>query len=157
MTDRKEDKSISHLEDLPANVQALCIHSLEARELAYAPYSRFYVGAALLCADGKVVTGCNVENASYGLAICAERTACVKAVSEGLKDFSAVAIAADLEQDFCGPCGACRQFMCEFNPDLTIYLVRQHDKMVQTTSLDKLLPESFTPKRLNLAFHNAGV
>ena len=70
------------MEDLPLDVQAICRHSLEARKAAYAPYSQFLVGAALLSSDGKLVTGCNVENASYGLAICAERTACVKAVSE---------------------------------------------------------------------------
>jgi hypothetical protein len=73
---------------------------------------------------------------------------------QGLKEFSAIAIAADLEEDFCGPCGACRQFLSEFNPDITIYLVRVNDKMVQTTSLTHLLPESFTPKRLKLAFHH---
>ena len=72
------------LEDLPLNVKQLCQHSLEARKASYSPYSKFKVGAALLLEDGKVVTGCNVENASYGLAICAERTACVKAVSEVL-------------------------------------------------------------------------
>ena len=74
------------LEDLPLDVKALCQHSLEARKASYSPYSQFKVGAALLSEDGKLVTGCNVENASYGLAICAERTACVKAISEVFKN-----------------------------------------------------------------------
>ena len=78
----KSQDVITCFEKLPLDVQTLCQHSLEARKAAYAPYSRFSVGAALLSDDGKLVTGCNVENASYGLAICAERTACVKAVSE---------------------------------------------------------------------------
>ena len=76
------------LEDLPLDVKALCQHSLEARKASYSPYSQFKVGAALLSEDGKLVTGCNVENASYGLAICAERTACVKAISEVFKNTS---------------------------------------------------------------------
>eukprot|EP00093_Oithona_nana_P007895 07895.XXX_372505_382470_1 [CDS] Oithona nana genome sequencing. len=143
------------LEDLPLDIKALCQHSLDARKASYSPYSQFKVGAALLSEDGKLVTGCNVENASYGLAICAERTACVKAVSEGVKTFSAIAISADLTGDFCGPCGACRQFLSEFNPDLPIYLVRVADEQVKITNLDQLLPDSFTPKRLNLAFHNS--
>ena len=78
------------LEDLPLDVKALCQHSLEARKASYSPYSQFKVGAALLSEDGKLVTGCNVENASYGLAICAERTACVKAISEVFKNYTVV-------------------------------------------------------------------
>jgi len=88
------------------------------------------------------------------VAICAERTAGVKAVSQGYKEFSAVAIGADLEKEFCGPCGACRQFLCEFNPGLPIYLIRPKDHMVQITSLATLLPESFTPKRQKFKFYN---
>ena len=77
-----KQEAIFDMEDLPLEIRTLCQHSLEARQQSYSPYSKFKVGAALLSMDGKLVTGCNVENASYGLAICAERTACVKAVSE---------------------------------------------------------------------------
>ena len=83
--------------------------SLAARQHAYSPYSQFAVGAALLCPDGEIVTGCNVENASFGLTNCAERTAVFKAVSEGRRQFTAVAIAAEMGDKFVGPCGACRQ------------------------------------------------
>merc|ERR1740137_126254 len=115
--------------------------------------SKFKVGATLLCPDGSLVSGCNVENASYGLAICAERTAVVKAVSSGVTDFLSVAIAADLESEFVGPCGMCRQTLAEFNPDMIIYLVRL-DGMVQVNNLNILLPGAFSPKRLSLEFHN---
>lgn len=84
---------------------------------SYAPYSHFHVGAALLCADGSIFTGCNVENAAYGPSNCAERTAIFKAVSEGYKDFKAIAITGGLEgnvTDYCFPCGVCRQVMSEF-------------------------------------------
>jgi cytidine deaminase len=75
-------------------------------------------------------------------------------IFQGLVEFSAIAISAELEGDFCGPCGACRQFMCEFNPDLDIYLVRVQDLKVQVTDLGTIFPDSFTPKRLNLKFFN---
>ena len=87
--------------------QELVAVALRARENAYAPYSRFRVGAALECADGTVYTGCNVENAAYGSSICAERTALVKAVSEGRRAFTRLAVAGD-SGDPCWPCGACR-------------------------------------------------
>ena len=93
--------------------------ALRARENAYAPYSRFYVGAALLCADGTVYTGCNIENASYPCGICAERTAASKAISEGNREFTALAVAGSSEE-LCTPCGLCRQFLYEFAPDLTV-------------------------------------
>merc|ERR1712015_383205 len=113
--------------------------SIEARNNAYTPYSKSKVGAALQCKDGTIISGCNVENASYGLAICAERTAAVKAVSAGQQDF--MAIAAHAGEQFVGPCGACRQFMAEFNPDIPIYLVRPNLE-VQVTNLNILLPEA---------------
>ena len=84
---------------------------------AYVPYSRFSVGAAIECTDGAVYTGCNVENAALGSTICAERTACCKAVSEGHREFRRIAIYADSE-NWCTPCGACRQFLAEFSPDM---------------------------------------
>ncbi|MBI1979488.1 MAG: cytidine deaminase, partial [Elusimicrobia bacterium] len=91
----------------------------KARDRAYAPYSKFKVGAALLTASGKVFTGCNVENASYGLSICAERVAVSKAISEGEKDFRALAIAGEKGREIV-PCGACLQFLIEFSSSLVI-------------------------------------
>jgi cytidine deaminase len=143
---------IKNIEDFDPKLQDLCRDSIEARKMAYTPYSQFKVGAALQCTDGTVIKGCNVENASYGLAICAERTAIVKAVSEGKQEFACIAIAADLAEEFVGPCGACRQFLAEFHPEIPIYLVRLDGK-VQVTSLKYLLPDAFTPKRMNFAFH----
>ena len=116
-------------------------------ERSYAPYSNFPVGAALLCADGTVFTGCNVENAAYGSSICAERTALVKAVSEGHRDdFTALAIAGRSE-DYCWPCGACRQMLYEFAPGLRLLVARGDGSYVSTT-LDALFPHGFGPKSL---------
>lgn len=91
----------------------------EMKKQSYCAYSHFAVGAALECEDGSIFGGCNVENASYGLAICAERTAAVKAVSEGHRDFRRIVISGSGD-DFCYPCGACRQFLYEFNPDMEV-------------------------------------
>lgn len=113
----------------------------KARLSAHAPYSGFLVGAALLTADGRVFTGCNIENASYSLSCCAERTAIFKAVSEGIKDFTAIAIAGGKENadNVCYPCGACRQVMAEFcSGDFKIILA---DK---TLTLSELMPYAFT-------------
>jgi len=143
---------IKDVKDLPEEIQKLCFASLEARKMSYSPYSKFKVGAALLCKDGTVIKGCNVENASYPLTVCAERTAIQKAISDGQKEFDRIAIAADLDNEFVGPCGACRQVMAEFNPEIPIYLVRL-DYKVQLTDLAYLLPEAFTPVKLNFKFH----
>lgn len=127
-----------------------------ARQKSYSPYSQFKVGAAILCSDNKTnttVTGCNVENASYGLTVCAERTAVTKAVSEGYTEMVSVAIAADLDEEFVGPCGMCRQTLAEFNPEIRIFLVRL-DGAVQVSDLNTLLPEAFSPKKLSFKFHN---
>ena len=114
---------------------------------SYVPYSHFPVGAALLCADGTVFTGCNVENAAYGDTICAERTALVKAVSEGRRtDFVAIAIAGQ-GGDYCWPCGSCRQMLYEFAPDLRV-LAARGDGQFQTASLRELLPHGFGPSHL---------
>ena len=114
---------------------------------SYVPYSHFPVGAALLCADGTVFTGCNVENAAYGDTICAERTALVKAVSEGRRtDFIAIAIAGQ-GGDYCWPCGSCRQMLYEFAPDLRV-LAARGDGQFQTASLRELLPHGFGPSHL---------
>lgn len=114
---------------------------------SYAPYSGFPVGAALECSDGTVYTGCNVENASYGAAICAERTALVKAVSEGHQnDFVRLAIISE-SSDYCWPCGICRQMLLEFAPRLQI-LAAKADGSYISCSLEELLPHGFGPDAL---------
>ena len=121
--------------------------ALDARKHAYTPYSNFNVGAALLCADGTVFTGCNVENAAYGSTICAERTALLKAVSEGHRDdWVAIAIAGKGE-DYCWPCGSCRQMLYEFAPDLRV-IVARGDGDIRVLTLAELLPCGFGPKSL---------
>ncbi len=119
--------------------------ALEAQKKAYVPYSVFPVGAALLTTDGEIFSGCNVENASYGLTICAERSACVKAISAGKKDFVAIAIVGDQDKPT-PPCGACRQFLYEFKPDLKIHLIGREE--IITFDLRELLPEAFGPANL---------
>lgn len=111
-----------------------------ASAMAYAPYSGFKVGAALLTSDNKIYTGCNVENSSYGLSNCAERTAVFKAVCDGHKDFKELVIYSDCDKLFT-PCGACRQVFSEFSVDLPITVVSRQE--ILQTSLDKLLPMSF--------------
>jgi cytidine deaminase len=106
---------------------------------AYAPYSKFRVGAALLMKDGSVYTGCNVENASYGLSICAERVAIAKAVSAGKRDLRAIAVIA--EKSEVTPCGACRQFISEFGTDIDIIYIK--DGHIVVKKIADLLPEAF--------------
>jgi cytidine deaminase len=124
--------------------QELISLGAEARHKAYAPYSHYTVGAALLTASGKVYTGANVENASYGLAICAERTAAVKAVSEGERDFVAIAV---VTENGGTPCGACRQVLNEFGPDMRVLIADAAGKY-QAYQLPELLPASFGPAQL---------
>ena len=117
-------------------------------ERSYVPYSGFPVGAALLCKEGSVFTGCNVENAAYGSTICAERTALVKAVSEGHRDdWAAMAIVGNSEEP-CWPCGACRQMLYEFCPNLTL-LVAGKDRSIQRIKLSELLPHGFGSRHLD--------
>ena len=118
-------------------------------EKAYVPYSNYPVGAAILCSDGSVFTGCNVENAAYGDCICAERTAAVKAVSEGHQDFETIAICCGTEH-YASPCGSCRQFLNEFNPNMTVLCARG-DGAFLSYQLSELLPCGFGPKDLNKA------
>lgn len=113
---------------------------------SYAPYSHFPVGAALEGTDGSVYTGCNVENAAYGSCICAERTALVKAVSEGCRTFRRLAVVGN-STDFCWPCGACRQMLYEFAPDLEILAANRDHRFVKYT-LRQLLPQGFGPDTL---------
>ena len=119
---------------LLSKAQAASIH-------AYVPYSHFPVGAALECDDGTIYTGCNVENAAFGSTICAERTACVKAVSEGHRSFSRIAIFAD-SQNWPTPCGACRQFLAEFSPEMEVLCAKADGRYV-SYKLSELLPHGF--------------
>jgi cytidine deaminase len=116
--------------------------ALEARQRAYAPYSHFQVGAAILTAGGRIVTGCNVENASYGLTNCAERVAAASAVAAGEREFAALAVAAT---GAVTPCGACRQVLAEFAPGLPILLIdaAAPDRIAET-NLQILFPAAFT-------------
>lgn len=113
----------------------------EASKNAYAPYSRFQVGAALECSDGTVFTGCNVENAALGSTICAERTAACKAISEGHTDFFRIAIWGD-GKGYCMPCGACRQFLSEFSTDMEVLCARGDGRYV-SYKLRELMPYTF--------------
>ena len=143
----------------------LAVKALDMRSFSYAPYSRFCVGAALLTKDGKIYTGCNIENAAYTPSNCAERTAIFKAVSEGERDFAAIAIAGGPKDapvgalQYCAPCGVCRQVMAEFcDPDtFTIFLARSENDMKEY-KLKDLLPESFGPANLTQeADHNGKI
>jgi cytidine deaminase len=120
----------------------LMAEAVRARRRAYAPYSKFPVGAALLLKDGRVIHGCNVENASYGLAVCAERNALWRAVCEGERDFVAMAVTAR-EGQGAPPCGSCRQVLHEFAPDLWIYW-RDRGGRILKRRLSQLLPMAFT-------------
>ena len=121
--------------------------AISMTERAYAPYSRFPVGAALLCRDGTVFTGCNVESAAYGCTICAERTALVKAVSEGRRDGWVALAVAGRGEDWCWPCGVCRQMLSEFAPGLRI-LAARGDGAYTAAALEELLPRRFGPDSL---------
>ena len=119
----------------------------QARRHAHAPYSRFKVGAALETADGTVITGCNVENATYGLTMCAERVAMFKALSEGHRRFVRIAVVADTRSPT-PPCGSCRQILWEFGGDLEVVLANTR-RETRRTRLSELLPEPFDGRLLN--------
>lgn len=129
--------------------KALIKEALEARKMAYTPYSNFNVGAAVLTSDGKVFSGCNIENASFGATNCAERTAIFKAVSEGSKTITAIAIVGDFES-YTYPCGICRQVFVEFAQDenIQIILAKNEDEYI-IEKLKDILPGAFTKKDLN--------
>ena len=121
----------------------------EAMTRSYSPYSGFKVGAALLCGDGTVYQGCNIENAAFSPTVCAERTAIFKAVSEGHRSFAAIAISGgpeDGELQYCAPCGVCRQVMAEFCDPDTFLLYLVHENGYDTHTLGELLPCGFYPK-----------
>lgn len=133
-------------------IRTLCQKAVDMRSESYAPYSDFLVGSAVLTGDGKIFTGCNIENSAFGPSICAERTAIAKAVSEGYRDFAAIAIAGgrrDGELQYCSPCGVCRQVMREFcKPSFKIYLAKSANDYKEFT-LGDLLPESFGPDNIS--------
>jgi cytidine deaminase len=119
----------------------LIARAKDAMQNAYAPYSGFRVGAALECADGSVFLGCNVENAAYGDTVCAERTAVLKAVSEGRREFVRIAVAAPTAEDYCLPCGSCLQVLREFSADMEILAARGDGHYV-SYKLSALLPRT---------------
>ena len=131
--------TISGVSELPAEDADLYQQAQAAAEFAYVPYSHFAVGAALRTTDGEVITGANVENASYPVTMCAERNAVFAAVAAGKRSFDAIAVYADA--DSVPPCGACRQAMAEFAPTLRVIFRRGGEPVVMT--LDQLLPEQF--------------
>lgn len=124
------------------NDRELLTLAYEASKNAYVPYSKFPVGAAVECRDGKVFTGCNIENAALGSTICAERVAIAKAVSEGHRDFVRIAICGQGE-NYCMPCGSCRQFMAEFSYDMEVLCSKAGGRYV-SYKLSQLLPYRFT-------------
>ncbi|MGK0358811.1 MAG: cytidine deaminase [Bradymonadia bacterium] len=127
--------------------------ALAVRNNAYAPYSKFYVGAAIEAADGRVFTGCNVENASFGATHCAEQVAITKAVSEGAREFVRIAISSQTSPP-AGPCGICRQTLAEFCEDIEIILVNPKGE-TSTVYLSGLLPHAFRPSDLQGAGRDA--
>ncbi|MEK5334946.1 cytidine deaminase [Bacillus sp. FSL M8-0166] len=130
------------------NKQELISEAVKARDFAYAPYSKFKVGAALLSNDGKVYGGCNIENAAYGMCNCAERTALFKAYSEGITSFQMLAVVADTDRSV-SPCGACRQVISELcAPDMPVILTNLKGHIYETT-VNELLPGAFSPEDLN--------
>ena len=126
-------------------VKDLINKAIEARKFSYSPYSGFQVGAALLCKDGTVYTGCNVENAAYGPSNCAERTAIFKAVSEGKREFEKIAIVGGMEGESVAPtpCGVCRQVMSEFCEPSFEIIMAKNEEDYETATLGELLPRSF--------------
>ena len=124
------------------NNRQLVEMAVAAKEFSYSPYSKFRVGAALLCEDGSVFTGCNIENAAYGPSVCAERVAILKAISEGNKNFKKIAIVVDTKEP-AYPCGVCRQVMSEFAPNMEILLSGSSGDITKT-SLKELMPHQFS-------------
>jgi cytidine deaminase len=125
--------------------QRLITAAMEARQWAYAPYSNYSVGAALLSASGKIYEGVNIENAAYPMTICAERVAVFKAVSEGERQFQAIAV---VTKNGGSPCGACRQVLAEYGLDTTVLIANEDGKLVLSTTVRELLPGAFQPEDL---------
>ena len=140
------------IEKIADRIAELIEKAIDMRNYSYAPYSKFRVGAALLTKDGKIFGGCNIENAAYGPSNCAERTAFFKAVSEGVREFTAIAIAGGPEEgikDFCAPCGVCRQVMAEFcDKDSFLIILAKSALEYEVYTLSELFPKSFSPRDL---------
>lgn len=130
--------------------QELIAKAIEAKEFAYAPYSNFRVGAALLTKSGKIYTGCNIENASYGVTNCAERTAIFKAVADGEVEFEAIVITGD-NGDYLMPCGVCRQVLAEFAEDSFKIILANNIEDYKELTLGKLFPEAFRAENLRFS------
>ena len=128
-------------ENMKSEVKELYRQAKKVRKKAYVPYSNFKVGASILVNQNKIFTGCNIENASYGLTMCAERVAIFKAVSQGFKNIQILLLTADTKE-LISPCGACRQVISEFGNNIDIYMSNLEGKM-KKTNINKLLPESF--------------
>ena len=135
-------------------VEELVRRAKSARQKAYVPYSRFPVGAALLTEQGEIYSGCNIENAAYGLANCAERTAIFTAVAAGATEILAIAVIADTKSPV-APCGACRQVIWEFNPEMKVILSNLHGEICQYT-IRELLPGAFSDLDLDHKELNSG-
>ncbi|XP_052763988.1 cytidine deaminase-like [Mya arenaria] len=132
---------------LDSKLRTLVKEAVDVKAKAYCPYSNFRVGCAVLTADGSIYTGVNVENASYGLTVCAERVAVMNAVTAGKQDIKAAAVSCDIKGDFKGPCGVCRQVFAEFGLDIELYLTKP-DMTYKKVLIRDLLPMAFTPKSL---------
>lgn len=145
-----DGETIVDYSSLDAKVHELITAAIKVRNNAYVPYSKFEVGAALRTTTGEIITGCNVENGTFGPSVCAERTAICKAISEGYREFEAVAVVAYQETEFTTPCGTCRQTLSEFcKKDIPIYIAKPSPARVMVTSLGKLLPHAFCPAFLH--------
>jgi cytidine deaminase len=129
------------------NKQDLIEAGLRARKRAYAPYSKYFVGAALLTASGKIYEGLNIENASYGATVCAERVAIFNAVSAGERKFLAMSVVGE---EGGTPCGLCRQVLAEFGLDIVLLLVNRDGKLVRETTVGEVFPDAFTPDKLGI-------
>jgi cytidine deaminase len=129
----------------PEMLQKLIAEARKARQFAYAPYSHVQVGAALLAKDGTIFTGCNVEVSNFSATVCAERTAVVKAVSQGVQEFTAVAVIADRPVPV-SPCGQCRQTLNQFGPEMEVIMATTQSDEVEIMSVSELLPRAFKLK-----------
>jgi len=129
----------------PPDIQSLIDLANEARKLAYVPYSKYRVGAALQTKSGKIYTGVNIESAAYPTTMCAERVAIFKAVSEGEREFETIAVVTD---NGGSPCGGCRQVMAEFGLETRVLIANGKGELVKTMTVAELLPEAFTPEHL---------
>lgn len=141
-----DGESVVEFSTIDPKVQELINAAIKVRNNAYCPYSNFAVGAALRTKTGEIITGCNVENGTFAPSVCAERNAICKAISEGFREYEALAVVAYQETEFTSPCGTCRQTLSEFcNKNMPVYLAKPSPARVMVTSISKLLPHAFRP------------